>query len=259
MTATIATSFDENYLKVAGVFLKTLANNTSSTVNVVCLVPKDIMHLQESYVKFVGESKLNIEFRYSEAYEDLVKNNNFNFDRFDHITQNAMQRVFLASTLHEYDRVVYIDPDTIITRDISPILDYPVINGIAAVVEYNNVESMVFGTSDRPYFNNGIFITNLSYWRDNQIEEKMLSWALSHEPTMCLEQDLMNRFLFDAWSPLPITFNFAEVLQFSYESVYANPLIVHFVGPRKPWLENSLKTKWSDEWGKIYLTLPQTL
>jgi lipopolysaccharide biosynthesis glycosyltransferase len=258
MKTAIVTSFDKNYMKVASVLIKSLDEfTTSSTVlDIICLVPDDIVNMEADYVDSLGGLKsVQIKFRSSSRYRSLVNSVDFNFDKVPHITENAMQRLFLASTLHDYDKAIYIDPDAIAVRDIAPILNYPLYNKLVAWIEHNNVESMVFDEPDRAYFNNGVFITDLNYWRSAGIEQKMVDWALENGPTICADQDLMNRFLLDVLAPMPITFNFPEALEFYHGEAYPNPVIVHFVGPKKPWLPNSRGSKWSQLWVKKYSSI----
>lgn len=240
MNRAIVTSFDGNYLEYSKVLIKSFARNYNGldVLDFICLVPLDLVNREREYIASFDESvraKLKISFRTSHQYEELVSTGSYSFVNVEHVTQNAMQRIFLASTLNEYGEVIYIDPDTLILRDVHPLLNYPLHNRLAAVTEPDYMNVRTFKDPDRPYFNNGVFITDLTYWRDNGLEDLMLRWLLDHGPTDCIEQDLMNRFFFEVWAPLPTSFNFRQ--EYAGLQIFSScePLIVHFVGETKPW------------------------
>jgi lipopolysaccharide biosynthesis glycosyltransferase len=260
----VVTSFDANYFEYSTVLARTLADNfkpeSGERLELICLVPLDLAAREEEYIRTVDRhEKLEIQFRSSTSYEELVATGRYNFDRIPHITSNAMQRIFIASTLHEYDDVIYIDPDCMITRDIRPALEYPLVNKFLATVESDGSSLTVFNDPDRAYFGNGVFITSLEYWRAARIEDQMLSYLTSdeYESTACIEQDLMNRFLFDVWSPLPVSFNYRwEFVELGGPFRGSFPLIFHFIGSYKPWINysdlTSFESAWREEFLKIY-------
>ena len=260
MNRAIVTSFDGNYFEYSMVLAKTFADNYhgEDVLDFICLVPAELTDREREYIETVNAaSKLRISFRSSSSYEALVADGKYSFSKLPYITQNAMQRVYLASTLHEYDEVIYIDPDTLILRDVDPLLTYPLRNKFLAVYDPDFMNVRVFGTCDIPYFNNGVFITSLSYWRDADIEGKMVRWLLEHGPTECIEQDLMNRFLVDVWSPLPQAFNCTPNIASRNDYTLTDPLIIHFVGPAKPWQQRRTTMKHEGAWRKVFNSIKE--
>ncbi len=252
MKTALVTSFDENYFKYSMVMLKSLSQNyfCQDPLDVICLVPGELLTREKEYSAALRAANLKISFRTSQQYEKVTCSGRYSYRDFPHITQNAMQRLFLASTLHEYSKVIYLDPDTIILRDVQPLLEYPLHGKIAAYQEPDHMNLRTFKTLDRPYFNNGVFITDLEYWREVGLEEQMIAWLESNELTPIIEQDLMNRFLFPVWSPLPKSFNFFD--QDGDQVDEPGPLVVHFVGEGKPWVEGPTETAWRVRWNKVY-------
>jgi lipopolysaccharide biosynthesis glycosyltransferase len=259
MSRAVVTSFDANYFQYSMVLARTLADNfkpeSGERLQLFCLVPLDLAAREEEYIKTVDRNeKLEIQFRTSTSYEELVVSGRYNFDKIPHITANAMQRIFMASTLHDCDDVIYIDPDCMITRGIRPALNYPLVNKFLATVESDGSSLTVFDDPDRAYFGNGVFITSLEYWRAARIEEQILSYAANNELTACIEQDLMNRFLFDVWSPLPVSFNYRwDFVELGGPFRGSFPLIYHFIGSYKPWLNYSDITSFETAWRECYL------
>lgn len=261
MNRAIVTSFDANYFTYSMVLARTLADNYKGgeRLEFICLVPLDLAAREEEYIQTVDrDEKLRISFRTSTSYERLVASGQYTFDKIPHITQNAMQRIFMSTTLHEYDDVIYIDPDCMITRDVDPLLNYPLVNKFLATVESDGSSLIVFDDPDRAYFGNGVFITSLEYWRAARIEDQMLSYLTSDEyvETACIEQDLMNRFLFDVFSPLPVSFNYRwEFVELGGPFRGSFPLIFHFIGSYKPWITYGDMTSFEAAWRKCYLEL----
>lgn len=238
MNRAIVTSFDANYFEYSAVALKSFADNYngSKVLEVICLVPVDLINREAEYVKLLNVSdKLRIRFRSSNKYEDLVSTGAYTFKELKYISQNAMQRVFLGSTLQDFDEAIYIDPDTLILRDVQPLLEYPLHNKLMACQEPDIMNVRTFNDPDRPYFNNGVFIADLRWWRASGVEGQMVRWLKEHGPTQCIEQDLMNRFMINVWSPLPTSFNYR--MAYAGVPLYKDctPLLLHFVGDVKPW------------------------
>lgn len=257
MRTAIVTSFDSNYYEYSMVFLKSLGINYHGTVplEVVCLVPEDLLSRESDYIDKVCQDNLHISFRHSNDFDKFI-DQGLAWD-FGYISKNCSHRLFLGSILSDFDEVIYIDPDTLIMRDIEPLLKYPRRSGFMAVIEPVNNGEKVFGDKDRPYFNNGVFIANLSLWNDIEAEKKMIDWTAKHVGTPFPDQDAMNAVLLDYLSPLPITFNF-----FAWQVdanphtgyVFNDPLLVHFVGRDKPWLkpEREFGDRLYSTWWKVY-------
>lgn len=238
MRTAIVTSFDRGYFDHSMVFMKSLGiNYHGDSLDVICLVSEDILSLQNAYAKRINQPNLNIQFRTSSEFNKFAKDGNA-WD-FNHISKNCSHRMFLGSVMPDYDEAIYIDPDTVIRRDIQPLLDFPRRNKFLATLEPVNNGERCFGDKDRPYFNNGVFIVDLNYWRDADIEGKMADWTIKNGQTDFPDQNAMNAVLLDVLSPFSLNFNFfawmAEANQHTAED-FTDPLIVHFVGREKPWL-----------------------
>ena len=245
MSTCFVTSFDEKYYNISMVAVKSLGENSQDKIDLVCLVPPSLMHRQDEYANAIGQKNLNISFRCDQRFVDTYDDDM----QSGYITISCNHRIFIASICQEYSKAIYFDPDTIILRDLSPIINYKFNTIISALQEFSDMNVNTFNNPDRPYFNNGVFIVNLDKWRDNDIESKLLGWQHVHGITSCPEQDAMNAILVNDWTPMPVSFNaFAYLYQVNqvFASQNSNPMIVHFVGPDKPW--NSPEGKYRDVW-----------
>jgi lipopolysaccharide biosynthesis glycosyltransferase len=85
----------------------------------------------------------------------------------------------------------------------------------------------------------------------------MVRWLLEHGPTECIEQDLMNRFLVDAWAPMPQAFNCSPHVLARNDYTLTDPLIIHYVGPAKPWHTRRTALKYDGIWRSTYQSIEE--
>ena len=76
------------------------------------------------------------------------------------------------------------------------------------------------------YFNSGVMLINLDYWRQNNVGERAIAFVRDN-PTRVnyYDQDALNAILANCWISLSPIWN----------QHIPNPAIVHFVGEDKPW------------------------
>lgn len=258
MNKAIVTSFDSNYMEYSRVAIKSLGEHYhgSAALDVVCLVPQELLCREDDYRVSIAQDNLNIRFMVSDKFLKLSRDG---YARgVQYVTPNAYQRVFIGSTLLEYDTAIYIDPDTVVLRDISPLLNYSATGDFFAVMETVNNSKRLFNNSDVPCFNSGVFIANLNFWRSHRIEDKLVEWIIENPDTQFAEQDSLNAILAKHLSPLPFSFNFFEWIIGNNDLMakeYDDPLIVHFAGHQKPWTGESISV-YGEMWHKVYNDLP---
>lgn len=253
MKTVVVTSFDANYLQYSYVFVKTLSENYhgNTALELYCLVPEDVLSMEKMFVENLGDvSNLNIKFVCSDSFSRFSSNKEVS--GYEWISKNAWHRIFIPSICKDFDKVVYIDSDTMIARDISPLINFNLTNKFAAFIENNfNSAHRLFGDQDRIYFNAGVFVADLNYWRSLNLEEKITKEVLSEGVTLMLEQDRLNLAFNGVFQPLPITFNYPAYYEDSWQVAITNPLVIHFLGPNKPWKAESttlpLAVKWREK------------
>ena len=248
----IVTSFDENYMEYSKVMIKTLSQNYSgaTVLDLYCLVPDSLMQEEDAFVYSLGDLKnIKISFRSSPKFKNLV------VDKSEWFTKSAWHRIFISSISLSHDRAIYIDPDCMILRDIMPLLNYPNHNPFIALVQddFSNHSEIAYGSPDIPYINDGVFITDLNFWRNNRVEEKLLNYLKENGQTRFIEQDTLSIFMQPFLSPLPVTFNFLVHKIELYENT-PSPMIIHFCGPEKPWL-SGWDNKYHVMWKNVFNTL----
>jgi len=250
---TLFTSFDDNYFRAAAVSLKSIAKNYNGTtaLDYYCFVPLDLMSREQEFINLINEpAKLNIKFVNAAGFNELITH--VSIDPAKWYSTSAMHRLF-ASSLLSSDTAIYIDPDTIATRDIAPLLSLPLMGKMMAFPEMDRSIQAIFpGQEGRAYFNDGVFITDLTYWRENDLENKMVDYVKNNPTPEYPDQDLLNIFFTDVLYPLHPIFNGLYYLT-EYTN-FAPPIILHFIGPVKPWNSPNVNT-YFDMWHEIDKTL----
>ena len=179
--------------------------------------------------------------------------------------------------LSNLNRILYIDCDTLITSDISDIYDIylgkQAVGAVAdAITSYGNI-SLGFRRSEL-YFNAGVLLINLSWWRENNLLNKAVA-ALErldlNKTATSSDQDLLNYILRGYVKKIPLRYNVLipnRIYKASYllyiidknedsyyskreiEEAVLKPGIIHFAGNIliRPWYKNSydpLKEEWN--------------
>lgn len=268
----IVLTFDKTYYEFAPVLVKSLAMNyhKPEKLNVVCIVSKDILDKQDEFISLVNESeKLNIEFRVSDRFEDIRMSKKLMMDDRQPLWLNdyCYLRLFVSSVCHDYDKAIYMDVDILAMRDIQPLLDFPMHRPFTALYEGMASQRRWCGNIDLSYFNDGVFITDLNWWRENNMEDQLADWITNNPPTNHSEQDVLNKFFGDSFYPLPNTFNFFRwhtdpmTVPEPQRPDFPEPLLLHFLAISKPWnslylLENNQgERRFFDCWFEVYRTV----
>lgn len=256
MNKAVFTSFDELYADYALVMVKTFCENYhGDPIDLYCLTPESLGGLESEYILKCG-NPTNVNIKFATAPKQSEIDNMFSDDDIEisYITRQCFHRIFIADTFPDIDVAIYIDPDTIILRDIQSLIDYPLASAIVAKSETSDPKKDSVVGSDRIYFNNGVYKTDLRFWRDNDISNKMLKHIADNGLSLYPEQDLMNIFLAKHVSELHINFNFFSWFDHIgyFKHTVPSPAIVHFSGPDKPWKDHDLEQDWSNIWRAKY-------
>ena len=167
----------------------------------------------------------------------LLKKDNIEYKDY-HVTLPTYFRFKLPSLLNSLNKVLYLDCDVIVNNSLKGIFDTNIDNyAVAMVLDADSTkESKRLGL--KKYFNAGVMLLNLDFWRRNNLELSLLDYAKKNESKILWQdQDIVNSVLFENIKELPNIWN-NQYLQ--YERVDANKLaktiIFHLAGRFKPWL-----------------------
>lgn len=265
MKACMATIFDDGYSEQAAVLIQSISDNYMSldVLEIVCIVPeRDYLAISEKLVKWLKvKTSINILFRQvSDSFGVSIDG----IDCAHWGTNTTWYRLYLGSILHDYNKVILLDADMLVVRDVQPIIDYPMYNKIMATPDLSGSEITVRGMRDQAVFMAGMFIADLDWWRDSNVESDLTNYVLNNPTTILADDQPLNVCLRHVWSPLPIVFNyfyFKTHPEYGYADWddpllpvhHKDVLIIHFNGETKPW--NSMKkigkedtSSWGMKW-----------
>ena len=109
----------------------------------------------------------------------------------------------------KYDRMLYIDADTIITGQIGELCRFQMNEPMAAVVDIICQQYKDMLGIKGPYFNSGLLLIDLKKWRESNYGQVLLSRLLNEKKHYFLcDQDLINIVLNGHIAILPLKYNF---------------------------------------------------
>jgi lipopolysaccharide biosynthesis glycosyltransferase len=167
-----------------------------------------------------------------------------------YLTRTTFTRLYIPKHLEGVaDRVLYLDIDLLVIGDFSFVFSMAMTQTIAAVTENFDSMNIAFGTYNFAYFNAGVLLIDVVKWNSQKILDETTSVLEKKGPFNCQDQDALNLVFQNSWQVLPPTMN---VMISSHDHSLdlpqlGNPLIVHFVGPHKPW-QKPAWTRWHAEW-----------
>ena len=249
----IVTCFDHGFVMPTGVMMYSLCkNNTDTKINFHLLVDKTVTeedknNLRQTVSDFKGECHF-----YSVdncLFEGLPSGES----RYD-FTSAIYYRLLVAEILPKtIDKVLYLDGDLIVRQSLLPLWETDISEfAVAAGYErpYQMSSSDYFdrlGYSPQlGYFNSGVILINLDFWRRNQISRKIFGLLNDCPEKLVLgDQDCLNIVLKENKLELPPKYNLISSFLYaesfdkaqSEEEVRTgieNPVIVHFTTD-KPW------------------------
>lgn len=243
----IALCTDENYSFPCGVCITSiLENNKERECNIHILAPglktetiDKFRLLEKTY-----QQKIDIIIIDDKVFNGLKINDRFPISIYFR---------FLLPQLLDVDKVIYFDCDIIVTDCLNELWDANIKNFACGVVEDQKSDDIRIQNRlelYKAYFNSGVLVMNLDYWRENQIADKLLEFIYNN-PDKCVypDQDALNYILHDKVKFLEYRYNYQEFFYlpkeetFLHRSKWSNlipneeiPIVVHYTNETKPWI-----------------------
>lgn len=171
----------------------------------------------------------------------------------NHITKAAFYRLFIAELLpQKIEKVLYLDGDVIVRHSLLPLWNTDINRfAIAATPDMwsgmNEYYTRLHYSPDLGYFNSGVLLINLKFWREEMLLESFVSYMLANpEKIRYHDQDVLNVLLKEKKLELPVTYNFqngfliteplydVNKLAKEIKNAINDPVIVHYTAD-KPW------------------------
>ena len=246
----IVCATDDNYVPLCGIMLTSLFENNKD-IHIVVYILTEEMNMQNKAMfddlLYVGQ--YNAEIHVCEINDDLFKN--CPIRNGEHISLAAYYRFLIPIVLPESEvKALYLDCDILINDSLKALYTTD-INSVALGVCEECMDIQVTQQSiDRLgypkswwYFNSGVMIINIAYWRQHHIMEKLFAYVFKN-PDKCLfhDQDALNAVLGNQKLVLPYRYNvftylFTDKFKDKDISVFLQepPAIIHYCCSSKPW------------------------
>lgn len=155
----------------------------------------------------------------------------------------------------DVSRVLYLDADTLVCRDLTPLMEFDLRGCAVGGVEDLDAAAACQRLGLEPaggYFNSGVLLIDPRAWRAMDVPGRVREYLAAHRDNPAYwqypDQDSLNVALAGNWTPLPLEWNLFVWLrmfppvQLSPARCIAlrDPGILHFTGSEKPWLARSV-------------------
>lgn len=195
-----------------------------------------------------------------------------------HVRIQTYFRLLIPSRLPHLDRVIYLDADVVVERDLTPLLrmvvDDKYIAGVSAA-GYQPRSAERAAQDGLPsydqYVNAGVLLMNLAKMRRDGLEARFME--LAEQDLESDDQDVINIACYNAIRLLPPRFNFMTKYrpgnvdeffaytgtrqtwtQAEYQEAATSPVVIHYADARKPWLDLSID--FADRWWRYAMLSP---
>ncbi|ENH6239869.1 glycosyl transferase [Salmonella enterica subsp. enterica serovar Altendorf] len=265
----IVICFDDNYALCCGALLNSIITNSTLEHNYdIIVLDNNISSLNKQRLNMLIDNKVNIKLRFfnlntlSEIKEVFTR---------AHFSAATYGRLFIPRLFRGYDKVVFIDADTVVESDIAELMHIDIGNNLVAAVKDIVMEGFVkFGamsdssdgvmpsaeylqkslgmTNPDAYFQAGIIVFNILQMNTEGTFEKLM-FAMKEKKYWFLDQDIMNKVFYGRVHYLPLAWNvyhgngntdtFFPNLKFSTYMAFlearCQPKMIHYAGEQKPW------------------------
>lgn len=270
----IAMATDNNYVYPTIVAMTSMLENKKEST---CL---DFHIMISGQVSEENRNRLN---RLKSLYKgcsveliDMKDSFNSTYIVSDYITKATYYRLLLPSILSGYDKILYLDGDIIVRKDLWDMYSIDLQdNYIGAVKDFGQITWKLGHASDyaerlgvrdmSQLINAGILVMNLQKMRQDNMEKKFIDFipTLESRRLYLNDQDVLNATCYDKIKFLSPEYNAMQHFGFNYDvmevlvdcynmkewkKACTDPTIIHYTSIDKPW--KGCKGRFYNEWDK---------
>ena len=265
----IVCATDDKYVPYCGVMLTSLfENNKDGQVEVYIMIGKPLQEQNQKKIAALAD-KYGARISYCVVDNQFLEQFPIKRDSIDRWSIAIYYRLFAAELLpNTVDKVLYLDCDIIIDGSIKELFDMDW-EGMAVgavpdmCTEWSEYYERLAYDRSKGYFNSGVVLMNLDYWRDHNVGQRCFNWlADNYDKVINPDQDAMNVVLADKKKTLPVTYNYQIQVRMPYffnsfskelkEDVLntKHPVIIHYAAELKPWMAYYYSYPYNDVWHK---------
>lgn len=284
-TINVLCATDDNYVPYCGIMLTSLfENNKDVRVDVYVLIDKPLSKRSQRRFEKLTE-------QYGNGISFLIIDKSF-LEKFptkgmSYWSIAMYYRIFAEQLVPNHvDRILYLDCDIIVRSNIKSLWEIDMTHKAVGVVpdimttcDVNIYERLQY-PSEAGYFNSGVLLINLGYWRECKISQQCLDYlSENYDRLFANDQDVLNAVLWDKKITLPLRYNYqiqylsnyffnlqSDNMKKEVLDTYNNPIIIHYAHAIKPWAilyyKKPFLQEWEyykniSQWSSLWRTLPQ--
>lgn len=232
-------STDDNYIPYLDVAIGSLITNASKEYKYRIIVLNTGLRPENTAkVKLNERPWASVEFI---DISDKIEGISSYFKNVYHFSIVTYYRLFIASLFPQYDKIVYLDCDLVVSGDISELYETDLGDNILGAVtdqfvcntpEFRAYAEKAIGVDPDTYFNAGVLVINLEQFRKNGIEKQFIKLITEYDfDLLDPDQAYLNYLCFgktvrlsDGWNKSPTGL-----------PCEGNKNIVHYNLYKKPW------------------------
>ena len=232
---------DDGYVPFLAVSIHSLIENSSKEYYyAIKVLYTNICEENKKKILKYERDNVKIEFVDLNYYIEEIKDKLFTRDYY---TKTTYFRLFIPNIYPQYNKVIYLDSDTVLLGDVAELYHQDMGSNLVAVVPDDIIQNeeifqeyveKVVGVADyRKYFNAGVLVMNLDEMRKSKFQEKFLYLLETVKFAVVQDQDYLNRLckgrtkiLENGWNRMPVPNNKTKVEKLN---------LIHYNLNYKPW------------------------
>lgn len=238
---------DENYVLPTLTALLSLKLNSTSRVNAF-VITENISQNSVNSINAISDKNFNVILKRIENPYEYVNTTHI------HVSKAAMIKFALPNLFPEFNRILYLDSDILVEKDLTQLYDASLEDVYAAAVvdmQGQVGESLHVYLGLEKYMNSGVMLLNLEKMRNENISDKLLEAKLHDERKKFMDQDAFNQVFAGKinWQSLKFNFMKPNISKYSIEEIadfygcslsemkeiVRNPYVNHLTSSIKPW------------------------
>jgi len=190
--------------------------------------------------------------------------------QFIHITPTSCLKFDLPELIPQQDKVLYLDSDVIVRKDLSDLFETDIDDDYAGVVK--DIAQVDNHLNIKNYFNSGVMLLNLKLMRENNVSAALFHNRKTAKNLTFMDQDCFNIIFDHKVKLLPIIYNCCYTFITHYKSGYSlgyinkcfgtnyssldhiikNSNIIHLAYYDKPWIyfDSAFVREWDEYFKK---------
>ncbi len=230
---------DDNYYQFLGVSIRSIIDTGSKNNLYKIFVLNNGISLEgKNALKKMECENLTVDFvEVGKFVEDIEQE----FCVRDYYSKAIYYRIFIPDLFPEYEKIIYLDCDVILRKDIAELFDVNIENEIVAAIPDEAVQTYpvmqaytknFLGIEGKNYFNSGVLVINCKKYKEYKVCERFVKTIKRIKFVVAPDQDYLNvlcagkvKFLDNGWDKMPINADFDE----------KDIKLLHFNLTSKPW------------------------